>query len=595
MARANDQIGPYTLIRQIGRGGYGVVWLAERRGAVATTRVALKLPVDDDPDLNAIMQESQLWARIGGHPNVLSIIEADIYDNQVVVVSEYAPDGSLDDWLKRHNGVAPSLTHAMRMVLGILNGLAHLHDRKIIHRDLKPANILLQGETPRLADFGLARVLKMSGHSGVIAGTPQYMAPETFDGKRSEKSDIWAVGVTLFQLLCGQLPFPQTDVSALMGAIIMKPPEPLPDTIPDYVKRIVFRALHKDVNLRYQTAQEMQHDVVTVFSTMEGYTHSDLAKWASGASIAILEAVTVPEVVTMPTLSVSQIKYTESVQINNHRFKFDHLILNAKGETIASSNEEVESCTLNINEINFDLVQIPAGQFTIGSPDNEYGRAADESPQQLIKVDKFYLGKYTITQAQWRLVAALPKIERDLVASPSRFNGDDLPVENISWFDAIEFCARLSQYIGKVFRLPSEVEWEYACRAGTNTPFAYGETLIAKVANFKSSYPYKEAPPENSRETTIAVGSLGFANKFGLFDMHGNVWEWCADYYRSYQIAQDNSATVSDKLSNVKLRVMRGGSWSDDARYCRSAWRGRNLPSYRNINLGLRVVLDLMD
>src|SRR5438876_11178208 len=109
MPRPNEQIGPYTLISQLGRGAFGAVWLAERRGALATTKVAIKLIMDDDPDLNAISQESQVWAQVAGHPNVLSIIEADVYDGQVVIVSEYATDGSLDGWLKRHGGTAPSL------------------------------------------------------------------------------------------------------------------------------------------------------------------------------------------------------------------------------------------------------------------------------------------------------------------------------------------------------------------------------------------------------------------------------------------------------------------------------------------------------
>src|SRR5207253_3402374 len=133
---------------------------------------------------------------------------------------------------KRNSGRAPSIESASAMMTGILAGLEHLHSKQIIHRDLKPANILLQGETPRLADFGLARVLKSSANSGGIAGTPAYMSPEAFDGKRSEQSDIWSAGVIFYQLLAGRAPFPQTDMTALFGAIIQREPEPLPPTIP---------------------------------------------------------------------------------------------------------------------------------------------------------------------------------------------------------------------------------------------------------------------------------------------------------------------------------------------------------------------------
>src|SRR5437773_8099995 len=155
MPRVNDQIGPYTLIRQLGRGQYGIVWLAERRSPFATIEVAMKLALDGDPNLDAIARESRLWAQVSKHINILPIIEADIYNGQVVIVSEYAPDGSLEEWINRHGDSAPSIEKAVSMVSGILSGLEFLHSKKIIHRDLKPDNILLQGEVPRLADFGL--------------------------------------------------------------------------------------------------------------------------------------------------------------------------------------------------------------------------------------------------------------------------------------------------------------------------------------------------------------------------------------------------------------------------------------------------------
>lgn len=256
MIKPNDQIGPYTLIRQLGKGGFGVVWLAERRSQLATVEVAIKLILDDEPDMDAIAKESQVWVKAGGHPNVLSIIEANIYDNQVAIVSEYVPDGSLQDFLKTYKEV--SLQDALILTCGILAGLEHLHSCKILHRDLKPANILLNKGVPRLADFGLARVMKSSSNSGSIAGTPSYMAPEAFDGKRFVQSDIWSVGVILYQLLSRQLPFPQTDMTALIGAIINREPQPLPSNIPNSVQEIVKKALHKDISHRFQSTTDMR-------------------------------------------------------------------------------------------------------------------------------------------------------------------------------------------------------------------------------------------------------------------------------------------------------------------------------------------------
>ncbi len=266
MLQTGEQIGPYTLVRQLGRGAFGLVWLAERRGAFATTQVALKLALDDEPNLAALAQESRLWAQLGGHNNVLPIIEADKYGDYMVLVSEYAPDGSLEGWLKKHGGVAPSIEAAVAMTIGILNGLEHLHSKKVIHRDLKPANILLQGDIPRLADFGLARVLKSTMQSTGVAGTPAYMAPEVFSGERFVQSDLWSVGVILYQMLSGRLPFPQIDIMALLGAIAHRNPEPLPNYIPVQLTQIITQALQKDITKRFQSAAEMRNTLQQIIS-----------------------------------------------------------------------------------------------------------------------------------------------------------------------------------------------------------------------------------------------------------------------------------------------------------------------------------------
>lgn len=257
MLQPQAQIGPYTLAAKIGEGNFGVVWLGERRTSIVTTRFALKFPKDADLKIEAIKQEAEVWMRASGHPNVLPIIEAESYDGQVVIVSEYVPDGSLKTWLMEHDGKAPTVEDAVEMMLGILAGLDHLHQRGIIHRDLKPDNILLQRGTPRLADFGIARLMK-TVQSGVVAGTPAYMAPEVFDGQRTAQTDIWAAGALLYQLLSGQLPFPQPEMSSLFKALITLEPEPLPDAIPQALKNIVARALKKEPPERFQSAGEMR-------------------------------------------------------------------------------------------------------------------------------------------------------------------------------------------------------------------------------------------------------------------------------------------------------------------------------------------------
>lgn len=250
-------IGPYKLIRRIGKGAFGVVWLAEKASAIATTQVAIKIPAEETVDLDAVRREAGVWVSASGHPNVLPIIDADVYGDHVVIVSEYAPDGTLADWLTQHGGRAPSTEDAVDMMLGVLAGLQHLHKRGIIHRDLKPENILLQGDTPRLADFGIARVLKGTSHTAAASGTPLYMPPEAFDGKRGEYTDIWSAGVIFYELLAGRLPFEGDGITAIMGAIVSKQPKPIP-TCPPYIWAVIEKALAKEPTHRYASAAEMR-------------------------------------------------------------------------------------------------------------------------------------------------------------------------------------------------------------------------------------------------------------------------------------------------------------------------------------------------
>jgi formylglycine-generating enzyme required for sulfatase activity len=211
------------------------------------------------------------------------------------------------------------------------------------------------------------------------------------------------------------------------------------------------------------------------------------------------------------------------------------------------------------------MVRIPAGAFMMGSPAEELERRSNEGLQRIVTVPEFYMGKYPVTQAQWQAVAKLPTVERELELKPSRFSGDDLPVEQVSWYEAEEFCRRLSALTDRVYRLPSEVEWEYACRGRTTTPFHFGETISSDLANYNGDYVYGDGEKGMYRGKTISVGSLNAANFFGLHDMHGNVFEWCLDHYHDdYEGAPtDGNAWINpDADRDAYRRMVRGGSWT---------------------------------
>ena len=263
------------------------------------------------------------------------------------------------------------------------------------------------------------------------------------------------------------------------------------------------------------------------------------------------------------------------------KFEFDVVTVNDRGQEIKRERSQAQYFTEDLgNGITLEMVAIPDGKFMMGSP---AGEGYDyEKPAHEVTVSPFCMGKYPVTQAQWRAVCSLPKVERDLKPEPSRFKGDNLPVEKVPWCDAVEFCARLSQKTGREYRLPSEAEWEYACRAINSpldkggkggSPFHFGETITSELANYDGRKTYANEPSGAYREQTAIVGSFP-PNAFGLYDMHGQVWEWCGDtWHDNYERAPTDSSAWT-KSGNGNCSPLRGGSWYDIPFICRSACRG---------------------
>jgi formylglycine-generating enzyme required for sulfatase activity len=227
-----------------------------------------------------------------------------------------------------------------------------------------------------------------------------------------------------------------------------------------------------------------------------------------------------------------------------------------------------------------ELIQVPSGTFLMGSSLDEAGRFNDEGPQRWVTVPEFWMGKYPITQAHYEAVIG---------ENPSRFKGPNRPVESVNWHEAVEFCQRLFEMTGRMYRLPSEAEWEYACRAGTTTPFYFGETISTDLANYDGNYTYGNGSKGVYREETTVVGSFP-PNQFGLHDMHGNVWVWCQDNWHSNYEGARTDGSAWDEGGDPRLRVLRGGSWYDDPDLCRSAGRFRVAPDYADFFVGFRVV-----
>ena len=287
-------------------------------------------------------------------------------------------------------------------------------------------------------------------------------------------------------------------------------------------------------------------------------------------------------------------------------FNFEIVGVNAKGEQIKKESKQSQYFREDLGKgITLEMVAIPGGTFLMGTEDEEIERLVKkfnwegfrrERSQHKVTIQPFFMGKYPITQAQWQAIASRTdlKVKQDLDFKPAYFkyrpDSDRRPVEQVNWYDAIEFCARLSKLTGGEYRLPSEAEWEYACRAGTTTPFYFGETITGELANYCASNTYAEQAKGEYRPDTTPVGQFP-PNAFGLYDMHGNVWEWCADTFHGNYDGAPTDGSVWVQNGNDNSSPLRGGSWFDNLYYCRSACRLNYLRrDFGYYHVGFRVV-----
>lgn len=286
--------------------------------------------------------------------------------------------------------------------------------------------------------------------------------------------------------------------------------------------------------------------------------------------------------------------------------KFDIVTVDECGQIHTQTQNSAKCLLESVTEgVELRLLPIPGGSFVMGAEPSEEGWHTNQSPTRSVTISPFWMSQFPITQAQWGAVAALPPVNRRLSANPSCFEGAKRPVEQVSWEDTIEFCVRLSVLTGRQYRLPSEAEWEYACRAGTKTPFHFGETITTDLANYSgvnweydsrlcSKGFYGKGPTGSDRRETTEVGSFGVTNAFGLYDMHGLVREWCADsWHDSYENAPTTGVAWVANDTETTQRVLRGGSWNSGPRTCRSAFRSRADAGSNLYDIGFRVVCEL--
>jgi formylglycine-generating enzyme required for sulfatase activity len=470
--------------------------------------------------------------------------------------------------------------------------LQFIHDHKVIHRDLKPENIMRRQIDGKLVliDFGVAKQKAGSllTQQGTMVGTPGYAPIEQLQGITYPASDLYSLAVTCIRLMTGCLRQPDGSdelYNHFEGGWVWRDKLLPGTTVGEPLGEVLDKLLQDYVKQRYQSAAE-------VLTALNQLPISPPLTQPAAKPLAPTVVLTPPPNVVTPTLplqtfefEVVTLKITEYKQeITGYKGFFNKTPIVNKTPVIESdkSRKQAEYYAENLGGgVILEMVAIPGGTFMMGSPETEEERYDSESPQHRVTVAPFFMGKYPITQEHYEAVMG---------NNPSDFKGKKRPVEQVSWDDANEFCQKLSQKTGKKYRLPSEAEWEYACRAGTTTPFHFGETITTDVANYNGNYTYASAPKGVYRQKTTDVGSFP-ANNFGLYDLHGNVWEWCADIWHENYNGAPSDGSIWESGGDNTQRLLRGGSWCILPRNCRSADRYGDNPDSRDDIIGFRLVL----
>ncbi|NEQ75864.1 MAG: SUMF1/EgtB/PvdO family nonheme iron enzyme [Okeania sp. SIO2C9] len=633
----------YKIIDTLGSGGFGDTYLAQDLDLPGKPKCVVKhlSPKSSESQVLAIAQrlferEAETLYKLGKDSDQIPKLFAHFQERtEFYLVQEYIEGQDISKELTPGKKLSESYT--ITLLKGILEALAVAHQNNIIHRDIKPENLMRRKSDKKivLIDFGAVKeinVLTTANQPGttltVAVGTPGYMPSEQGVGKPKLSSDIYAVGMLGIKAFTGKDPHnlptdPNTgnviwrneaQVSNHLANILDKmvqeyfreryknatevlealniqtPPQPTPaPTIPSIPKTKPILT-PKPVPIissitKIQTQPDQTRRQILILGGLTGswFVAAILSRnFGNKLSPKIISTPqpipeTTPENISPPQPTPAPPPPTRS-EIPIQRFTT--VKVNRRGEIISRLPDQAQVMAENFNGVSLEMVKIPGGRFLMGSPETEAERDNSESPQHYVDVPEFFMGKYPVTQAQWEAVMG---------NNPSRFKGENRPVENVSWNDATEFCQKLSEITGKKYSLPSESQWEYACRARTSTPFYFGETITSELVNYDGNYPYGDATKGKYRQETTDVGIFP-PNSFGLYDMHGNVWEWCQDvWHDNYEGAPtDGSAWETGGDSNY--RILRGGSWYNNSRNCRSARRGYYGADILFNNRGFRIV-----
>jgi eukaryotic-like serine/threonine-protein kinase len=607
----------YILLDLLGRGGMGDVFKA--RQWRIKREVAIKLIRRDamaSPSTLERFQREAVTAAKLAHPNVITVFDSNTANGVPFLVMEFIEGMDLAQRVEKQ-GRLP-IAQACDYVRQAALGLHHAHEQGLVHRDIKPHNLMLTKHgVVKVMDLGLARTVQTAEEmaadggltgTGVLMGTADYLAPEQAqDAKRVDiRADIYSLGCTLYHLLAGEPPFAGGTLANKITAHMYAEPraiETLRPDVPTGLVTVLRRMMAKKPAQRYATPAEVAHALEPFLqgaaaASLPPTISQSVAASAIGdtfdsrqMSEPVTQAESIPGARPQPRrgqpvgffLSLTLLLLLLGAGLFVIRKEFG--VSAARPVTRAAPATPVpEKLSLDLGKgVKLDLVRVKAGRFLMGSTEGTADAVNHEQPQHEVHISQdFLMGKHLVTQEQYEEVLgenpsffSAKGIDRDKVAG---LDTRRFPVENVSWNDAQRFCAKVSELTKRRVELPTEAEWEFACRAGTTTPFYCGEKLLAKDANYWDAKPLKR---------TSAVGSYD-ANAWGLFDMAGNVAQWCADGWRPYttEPQTDPVGTLDDTT-----RMQRGGAWGKIAWRCRSGYRDWGEITSHGRGVGIRVVV----
>jgi formylglycine-generating enzyme required for sulfatase activity/DNA-directed RNA polymerase subunit RPC12/RpoP len=586
----------YRALKLLGQGGFGKTFKAVDEDRLGQPLCVIKQfaysnsnPSVQQMALNLFYEEAKYLQALGNHPQIPELLAYFDVEGQPYLVQQYIDGQDLERELATEGAFnQQKIRELLESLLPVLDFL-HNQAKPVIHRDIKPANIIRRRIDGALilVDFGAAKqaTQTMLAKTGTMIGSPEFAAPEQTKGKPMFASDIYSLGVTCIHLLTNVPPFDLFDISedkwVWRDYLVNNPVDKL---LGEVLDGSIVNALTR----RYRSASDM-------LTALNFRTKSIAASLQSSYA----PTLTVPRVEPQTTVTLETFQF-ETAQLKKVSRQVVE-VRTVKKPSWFGYKEVKENHTKTIEEwqtykrpgqakrfveelgsgVKLEMVEIPGGEFMMGAPATEKDHVYREKPQHHVQVPSFYMGRYPVIQAQYEAVMG---------KNPSRFKGKDLPVETVSWRDAQDFCRRLTEKTKRRYSLPSEAQWEYACRAGTTTPFYFGETISTDVANFNGNYVYSDGVKGKYLEKTTPVGSFGVANSFGLYDMHGNVREWCEDtWHDTYRGApSDGNSWIDEDLN--KQHILRGGAWYDYPNNCRSANRGRPYTDIQDSDIGFRVV-----